>query len=357
MARAGSSTSARGAIARSTRRRGTASAGPGGGLVAYGTHSTVAVYDPTAARVVRTVGKAHDAPVTAVSWLESDDDASAAADGGGRGLWMASGGSDGAVLLWHRVDDPRVSTAHEWVVVARGAHGAPVTDVCALEMRGGGGTRDDASPSPSSSPSSSSACIRDSSGVYLLATASQDCTVRMWRADLAALAPRHPAPPPTASTDPPWAKGPNSDAPHSAFRCVWTTTTQRKATPTSAALAWLPGAGPARVVAAVGCADGNVRLHLCDASATEHGVSTPSTRRRWRDTRIGFATSRFTEDASDASDANDANAEVDGANDDGSDRSPGLLLASASQAEPRGDWRVSRKDGGEVAKGAAAQRM
>ena len=114
--------------------------GPGGGLVAYGTHSTVAVYDPAAARVVRTVGKAHDAPVTAVSWLESDD-ASAAADGGGRGRWMASGGSDGAVLLWHRVDDPRVSTAHEWVVVARGAHGAPVTDVCALEMRGGGGTR------------------------------------------------------------------------------------------------------------------------------------------------------------------------------------------------------------------------
>ena len=193
--------------------------GPGGGLIAYGTHSTVAVYDPAAARVLRTVGNAHDAPVTAVSWLESDD-ASAAADGGGRGRWMASGGSDGAVLLWHRVDDPRVSTAHEWVVVARGAHGAPVTDVCALEMRGGGGTRDDASPSPSSSPSSSSARIRDSNGVYLLATASQDCTVRMWRADLVALAPRHPAPPPTASAETPSASDPASseDADSASFR-------------------------------------------------------------------------------------------------------------------------------------------
>ena len=28
--------------------------GPGGGLIAYGTHSTVAVYDPAAARVLRT---------------------------------------------------------------------------------------------------------------------------------------------------------------------------------------------------------------------------------------------------------------------------------------------------------------
>lgn len=328
--------------------------GPGGGLVAYGTHSTVAVYDPAAARVVRTVGKAHDAPVTAVSWLESDDDASAAADGGGRGLWMASGGSDGAVLLWHRVDDPRVSTAHEWVVVARGAHGAPVTDVCALEMRGGGGTRDDASPSPSSSPSSSSACIRDSSGVYLLATASQDCTVRMWRADLAALAPRHPAPPPTASTDPPSDSDPNSDAPHSAFRCVWTTTTQRKATPTSAALAWLPGAGPARVVAAVGCADGNVRLHLCDVSATEHGCVDAEHAATLEGHSDWVRDLAFTEDASDASDANDANAEVDGSNDDGSDRSPGLLLASASQDRTARIWRVSRKDGDEVAKGAGA---
>mmetsp|Transcript_3119 Transcript_3119/g.12373 ORF Transcript_3119/g.12373 Transcript_3119/m.12373 type:complete len:242 (-) Transcript_3119:55-780(-) len=156
---------------------------------------------------------------------------------------MASGGSDGAVLLWHRVDDPRVSTAHEWVVVARGAHGAPVTDVCALEMRGGGGTHDSARPSSSSDSS-------DSSGVYLLATASQDCTVRMWRADLAALAPRHPAPPPTAaSSDPAPASDPDHPDPN-AFRVVWTTTTTRKATPTSAALAWLPGAGAARVIAA-----------------------------------------------------------------------------------------------------------
>ena len=61
----------------------------------------------------------------------------------------------------------------------------------------------------------------------------------------------------------------------------------------------------------------------------------------------------FTEDASDASDANDANAEVDGSNDDGSDRSPGLLLASASQDRTARIWRVSRKDGDEVAKGAA----
>ena len=326
--------------------------GPGGGLIAYGTHSTVAVYDPAAARIFRTVGNAHAAPVTAVSWLESDD-ASAAADGGGRGRWMASGGSDGAVLLWHRVDDPRVSTAHEWVVVARGAHGAPVTDVCALEMRGGGGTRDDASPSPSSSPSSSSARIRDSSGVYLLATASQDCTVRMWRADLAALAPRHPAPPPTASAETPSASDPASadaDA-DSAFRCVWTTTTQRKATPTSAALAWLPGAEPARVVAAVGCADGNVRLHLCDASGGDAGrvdAEHAATLEGHSDWVRDLA---FTEDANDANDA-----EVDGSNPargvGGSDRSPGLLLASASQDRTARVWRVARKEDRDEVAGA-----
>ena len=330
--------------------------GPGGGLIAYGTHSTVAVYDPAAARVVRTVGRAHDAQVTAVSWLESrdddddddDDDASAAAHGRGRGRgrWMASGGSDGAVLLWHRVDDPRVSTAHEWVVVARGAHGAPVTDVCALEMRGGGGTHDSARPSSSSDSS-------DSSGVYLLATASQDCTVRMWRADLAALAPRHPAPPPTAASSDP---APASDSDHpdpNAFRVVWTTTTTRKATPTSAALAWLPGAGAARVIAAVGCADGNVRLHLCDVSkvaatdAEEHScvdvdAEHAATLEGHSDWVRDLA---FVEDASDA----DANAEVDGSNPGvvavgRSDRSPGLLLASASQDRTARVWRVARMD-------------
>jgi hypothetical protein len=57
---------------------------------------------------------------------------------------MASGGSDGAVLLWRRVDDPATSTRHEWVVVAAGSHGAPVTDVCALAMSGGGGHPGDA---------------------------------------------------------------------------------------------------------------------------------------------------------------------------------------------------------------------
>jgi elongator complex protein 2 len=45
--------------------------GPGGGLLAYGSHSSIALYDPATARVVRTVGKAHDGgQVTAVSWLD-----------------------------------------------------------------------------------------------------------------------------------------------------------------------------------------------------------------------------------------------------------------------------------------------
>ena len=70
--------------------------GPGGGLLAYGSHSSIALYDPATARVVRTVGKAHDGgQVTAVSWLDG------AGDESGCGRWMASGGSDGAVLLWN----------------------------------------------------------------------------------------------------------------------------------------------------------------------------------------------------------------------------------------------------------------
>lgn len=166
--------------------------GPGGGLLAYGSHSSIALYDPGTARVVRTVGKAHDGgQVTAASWLDG------AGDESGCGRWMASGGSDGAVLLWRRVDDPATSTRHEWVVVAAGSHGAPVTDVCALAMSGGGGHPGDANEGVEGAEEKAG-----SRGVYLLATASQDCTVRMWRVDLTALAPRRPASPRVAPRRP-----------------------------------------------------------------------------------------------------------------------------------------------------------
>ena len=46
--------------------------GPGGGLLAYGAHDTVAVYDPVGARIVRTLRGGHADRVTAVRWLECD---------------------------------------------------------------------------------------------------------------------------------------------------------------------------------------------------------------------------------------------------------------------------------------------
>ena len=64
---------------------------PGGGLVAYGAHKAVAVYDPTGARVLRTL-PGHDAPVTVVRWIPDAD---------APGRWLVSGDAGGAVILWH----------------------------------------------------------------------------------------------------------------------------------------------------------------------------------------------------------------------------------------------------------------
>ena len=221
---------------------------PGGGLVAYGAHTAVAVYDPAGARVLRTL-PGHDAPVTVVRWIP---------DAHAPGRWLVSGDAAGAVILWHRTDNPARSPdagsvadadgraarldpeSHRWRVVARRkAHDGPVLDARAEHTFAQG------------EPTSS----------RLLVTASQDCLVRLWRLDLA------PAPAPApASAD--------ADADAAAAPPAWTPLAARgrlrfplKRLPLSAALARLPGTD--RLVLAVGGADGGVRLSLCDTSGID----------------------------------------------------------------------------------------
>ena len=166
---------------------------PGGGLVAYGAHKAVAVYDPAGARVLRTL-PGHDAPVTVVRWIP---------DAHAPGRWLVSGDADGAVILWHRTDHPAClpddagsgadgddasagdaerpldPEAHRWRAVAkRKAHEGPVLDARAERAFARG----------------------DPTSVRLLVTASQDGQVRLWRLDLA-LAPAPAPAPASAATD------------------------------------------------------------------------------------------------------------------------------------------------------------
>jgi elongator complex protein 2 len=222
---------------------------PGGGLVAYGAHTAVAVYDPAGARVLRTL-PGHDAPVTVVRWIP---------DAHAPGRWLVSGDAAGAVILWHRTDNPARSPdagsvadadgraarldpeSHRWRVVAkRKAHDGPVLDARAEHTFAQG------------EPTSS----------RLLVTASQDCLVRLWRLDLAPA----PAPAPASAAD--------AAAAAAAAPPAWTPLAARgrlrfplKRLPLSAALARLPGTD--RLVLAVGGADGGVRLSLCDTSGID----------------------------------------------------------------------------------------
>ena len=225
---------------------------PGGGLVAYGAHKAVAVYDPTGARVLRTL-PGHDAPVTVVRWIPDAD---------APGRWLVSGDAGGAVILWHRADNPaRLPDAgsiadgdvragdgragrrldpesHRWRAVARRkAHDGPVLDARAEHTFAQG------------KPPS----------VRLLVTASQDCSVRLWRLDLA-LAPAPAPASPTAAA----AAAAETAAARTPLAARGRLRFPLKRTPLSAALARLPGTD--RLVLAVGGADGGVRLSLCDTS-------------------------------------------------------------------------------------------
>lgn len=235
--------------------------GPGGGLLAFGAHDTVAVYDPVGARIVRTLRGGHTDRVTAVRWLECD---------ARPGRWLISAGADGAVFLWHRDDDPSADlgaapasavdpAAHSWRVVARGAHEGPVTDVRALRLRSD--TRHARGAPPDA---------------RLIVTVAQDCRVRLWRADLR-------PPPAGACPDPDSnpAGGPSlrpaADGP--SLRPAGKFSLPLKSAPLTAATAYLPGTN--RVVLAVGCADGAVRAHVCDvapvlARADAAGATTPA---------------------------------------------------------------------------------
>ena len=233
--------------------------GPGGGLLAFGAHDTVAVYDPVGARIVRTLRGGHADRVTAVRWLECDAQP---------GRWLISAGADGAVCLWHRDDAPSADpgappasaihpAAHSWRVVARGAHEGPVTDVRALRLR------------PDSEQQHPHATRPD---VRLIVTVAQDCRVRLWRADLH-LAEGDSSDPdararaeevrPDAGSD-----GGSNPAGGRFLRPAGKFSLPLKSAPLTAATAYLPGTN--RVVLAVGCADGVVRAHVCDVAPLLH---------------------------------------------------------------------------------------
>lgn len=112
------------------------------GLVAFGAHNAVAVYDPAAARILRTL-PGHRDRVNCVEWLprqraervgegapEDDLLASGAADGG-LILWSCRGGSSGACSEWRRQAD--LPNAHGGAVTCIAAHLVPAAS------RGSGG--------------------------------------------------------------------------------------------------------------------------------------------------------------------------------------------------------------------------
>jgi len=296
---------------------------PGGGLVAYGAHKAVAVYDPAGARVLRTL-PGHDAPVTVVRWIP---------DAHAPGRWLVSGDADGAVILWHRTDHPARlpddagsgadgddasagdaerpldPEAHRWRVVAkRKAHEGPVLDARA--------ERAFATPG-------------DPTSVRLLVTASQDGQVRLWRLDLD-LAPAPAPAPASAAADAAAGEAAPARAPLAARGRL--RFPPRRA-PLSAALARLPRTD--RLVLAVGGADGGVRLFLCDTSEL---------------------TSRESDESENLAEDKEAGVDVEAcatlaghadwvrdlafAADDDAVSQPGLLLASASQDRTARVWRV-----------------
>ena len=300
---------------------------PGGGLVAYGAHKAVAVYDPAGARVLRTL-PGHDAPVTVVRWIP---------DAHAPGRWLVSGDADGAVILWHRTDHPAClpddagsgadgddasagdaerpldPEAHRWRAVAkRKAHEGPVLDARAERAFARG----------------------DPTSVRLLVTASQDGQVRLWRLDLA-LAPAPAPAPASAATDAAAGEVAPARAPLAARGRL--RFPPRRA-PLSAALARLPRTD--RLVLAVGGADGGVRLFLCDTSELTSESDESDESDRAEETETGVDVEACATLAGHADWVRDL---AFAADDDASGTrggTPGLLLASASQDRTARVWRV-----------------
>ena len=322
---------------------------PGGGLVAYGAHMAVAVYDPTGARVLRTL-PGHDAPVTVVRWIP---------DSHAPGRWLVSGDADGVVILWHRTDDPSHPPAagsvadgdirvgdgragrrldpesHRWRAVAkRKAHDGPVLDARAEHTFAQG----------------------EPNSVRLLVTASQDCLVRLWRLDIDLA----PAPAPASATTDVAADGEAAPA-RAPLAARGALRFPLKRLPLSAALARLPGTD--RLVLAVGGADGGVRLFLCDTSEITSDSDEDDDARGGDERAIkGVADALGSEGASEvAADAPGTGVVVEACAtlaghadwvrdlaftaDDAPSRAegggyPGLLLASGSQDRTARVWRV-----------------
>jgi elongator complex protein 2 len=318
-------------------------AGPGGELLAYGAHNAVAIYDVHAARVIRTLPGAHSGHVSVVKWLAVKD---GLRDPAQRGRWLVSGGADGAVVLWTRDDDPAVPAAaggkgargeaHSWRPVARGTHAGPVTDVSVLRLSGGGGGGkggDDESTSAAAAGGDQ----------YLITSTSQDCTVRIWLVDLPAAAAA------AAAAAPASAPASEAVAMIPSMTLAGSVPLPLKSLPLSATTAWLPGTQ--RVVMAFGCADGTVRLFLCDPEPAMGPVGEGE----GKGARLESAATLdgHTEWVRDLAFV----ADVDG--EEGADGAAagagGLLLASASQDKSTRIWRVAYADPAAAAAAAAAR--
>ncbi|KAI4879565.1 hypothetical protein NFI96_012594 [Prochilodus magdalenae] len=108
------------------------------GLIAFGTCSSVALYDPQEIKIVDLLNK-HTGRVNAVQWVHRDD--------GGPETQLVSGGSDNTVIVWEEQDGKYASSA-----VCSG-HSGPVCAVDGVSL---------------------------ASGQLLLASASSDSTVKLW---------------------------------------------------------------------------------------------------------------------------------------------------------------------------------
>jgi len=251
------------------------------------------------------------------------------------------------VLLWtrdHDADDPEVAASkeggggggpHSWRCVARGKHDGPVTDVTVLCLSGAGAVAV-AVAGPQGSVAAAAAGEHE---WHIIVSTSQDCVVRVWLVDLT-----------TPAAAPAAAAAATAAAPPLAL--IGTIPLPLKSLPLSTATAWLPGAP--RVVMAFGCADGMVRLFLCDpapAVAAAGAAAAPLESAAVLDGHTDWVRDlAIVADPQHRGNSGGGGASGGSDGGDGSEAAPalggGLLLASASQDKSTRIWRIAYAGGG-----------